>query len=132
MNRMQTVFDVETDEPHYNLKSHVVRIGDDILVAIYGGDRPHIGAASMSQARPSLKDPSQTSATASTFCYPDHKEDLLTKEVSMALSSALGVNVVVVAGVHYDDIDKDGIEQVIQNSRTLTRLILASLASEKA
>jgi hypothetical protein len=127
---MQTVFDIETDEASYNLKSHVLRIGDDVLVAIYGGDRPHIGAASMSQPRQSLEDPSRTSATASTFCYPDHKEDVLTKEVSKVLSSALGVHVVVVAGVHYDDIDQDGIGQIIQNSRTLTRLILAKLKAE--
>jgi hypothetical protein len=38
--------------------------------------------------------------------------------------------VVVVAGVHYDDIDQDGIGQIIQNSRTLTRLILAKLKAE--
>jgi hypothetical protein len=129
MNRVQTAFDIETDEPSYNLKSHVLPIGDDILVAIYGGDRPHIGAASMSQARPNLTEPSRNSATASTFCYPNHKEDVLTREVSTTLSSALCTNVVVVAGVHYDHIDKEGIGQVIQNSRTLTQLILARLES---
>jgi hypothetical protein len=40
------------------------------------------------------------------------------------------VHVVVVAGVHYDDIDRDGIGQIIQNSRTLTRLILGKLEAE--
>jgi L-ascorbate metabolism protein UlaG (beta-lactamase superfamily) len=73
---------------------------------------------------------SQASAAPSTFCYPHHKEDLVTKEVAAALSSALGVHVVVVAGVHYDHIDKHGIERVMANSRTLTRLILARLESE--
>jgi hypothetical protein len=129
VNRVRTVFEIETEEPSYNLKSQVMSIGDDVLVAIYGGDRPHIGAVSMSQARPSLRDRSKTSATASTFCYPDHKEDVLTKEVSMTLSAALGTNVVVVAGVHYEDIDKEGIELVIENSRKLAQRILVKLKS---
>ena len=127
MNRAQTAFEIETDEPSYNLKSHVMPIGDDILVAIYGGDKPHIGAVSMAQARPGPGEPPPNSATESTFCYPDHKEDVLTKEASATLSRELGTNVVVVAGVHYDQIDKTGIEHVIRNCRTLTQLILARL-----
>ncbi len=129
MSRVLKVFEIETEESSCNLKSQVMTIGDDVLVAIYGGDRPHIGAVSMSQARPSLRDRSKTSATASTFCYPDHKEDVLTKEVSMTLSAALGTNVVVVAGVHYEDIDKEGIELVIENSRKLAQRILEKLKS---
>lgn len=122
-------FTLKTDEGAYDLEASVRLIGKDLLVAIWGGEKPHIGAVSVAQPRPSLKDPNVTSATASVFCFAGHKEDELAKAASEILAAALNTQVVVTAGIHWDNISKEGIEKVIRNSETLVDLILEKVAS---
>lgn len=127
-----TDFIVRTAEGAYDLEASVRWIGKDLLVAIWGGERPHIGAVSVAQPRPSLKDSGITSATASVICMLGHKEDELAKAVSEILAAALNTHVVVTAGIHWDNIDGEGIRQVIQHSEILTELILnRTLSSSK-
>jgi len=120
---------VKTNEGAYDLEAGVRLIGQDLLVAIWGGEKPHIGAVAVAQPRPSLKDPEITSATASVICLPGHKEDELAKAVSEILAAALNTSVVVTAGIHWDNISKDGIQKVTENSKILVDLILERIAS---
>jgi len=122
-------FKIKTNEGAYDLEAGVRLIGQDLLVAIWGGEKPHIGAVSVAQPRPSLKDPEITSTTASVICLPGHKEDELAKAVSEILAAALNTPVVVTAGIHWDNISKDGIQKVIENSKILVDLILERIAS---
>lgn len=122
-------FTLKTDEGAYDLEASVRLIGNDLLVSIWGGEKPHIGAVSVAQARPSLKDPNVTSATASVFCFVGHKEDELAKAASEILAAALNTQVVVTAGIHWDNMSKEGIQKVIRNSEILIDLILDKIAS---
>ena len=122
-------FTVKTNEGVYDLEAGVRLIGQDLLVAIWGGEKPHIGAVSVAQPRPSLKYPEVMSATASVICLPGHKEDELAKAASEILAAALNTPVVVTAGIHWDNISKDGIQKVIENSKILVDLILERIAS---
>ncbi len=96
-------------------------------MAIWGGEKPHIGAVAAAQPRPSLKDPAVTSATASVICFPGHKEDDLAKRAAEALAAEIEGRTVVTAGVHWDNLPEDGIRQVIQNTAELTEMIKARL-----
>jgi len=122
-------FVVTTNEGAYDLEASVRLIGKDLLVAIWGGEKPHIGAVSVSQPRPSLKDKNVTSATASVFCFVGHKEDELAKAASEILAAALDTRVVVTAGIHWDNISEEGIRKIIRNSEILVDLILEKIAS---
>jgi hypothetical protein len=119
-----TEFMLKTDTGGYDLTASVRRIGPDLLVAIWGGEKPHIGAVAVAQPRPSLKDPEVTSATASVICNVGHKEDELVKAASEILASALKTQVVVAAGIHWDNLEPKGIRQIIQNSEILVDMIL--------
>jgi hypothetical protein len=122
-------FTVHTCTGRYDLTAAVKRIGADLLVAVWGGERPHIGAVAAAQPRPSLEDPRRLSATASVFCYVGHKEDQLAREAALAIAAAVDSAVVVTAGIHWDNLDEDGIGQVVKNSRALIKLILEQLAT---
>ena len=124
----QRSFSVQTRTGNFDLEAAVRRIGSDVLVAVWGGERPHIGAVAAAQPRPSLADPDRRSASASVLCYVGHKEDLLAREMALALASGIGSAVVVTAGIHWDDLDRGGIAQVLKNSRLLTEQILQRLA----
>jgi len=117
----ETLF--STDGEPYALKASAKWIGKDLLVAIWGGERPHIGSVALAQPRPSLKNPENRSATASVLCVLGHKEDDLVKKASEFLAAALDVRVVVTAGVHWDDLDEEGIQTVIQKSGALVKRI---------
>jgi len=125
-------FRVKTDKEAYNLEAFVKKIGQDLLVAIWGGIRPHIGAVAVAQPRPSLKDQSLQSATASVFCCLGHKDDIVAKEAAEKISSVLNINVTVTAGIHWDDIDEEGIKAAITNSRQLVTMILEEITTQES
>ena len=102
-------------------------MGQDLLVTIWGGTKPHIGAVGMAIPRPSLRDPQKWSATSSNFTFLGHKEDTLVKEISERLASQLKRNVVVVAGIHWDDISNREIRAIENLTKKLTIEILKRL-----
>jgi hypothetical protein len=118
---------VRTETGKYDLEAGLRWIGEDLLVAVWGGDKPHIGAVSAAQSRPSLRDPNAISATASVLCFPSHKEDELAKAMSEVLAAVLDTKVVVTAGIHWDNITSGGIRQVMENSKILVDLILEKI-----
>jgi hypothetical protein len=123
-------FTVHTEEDAYNLSASVRLIGGDVLVAIWGGERPHIGAVAVAQPRPSLKNPELTSASASVICLVGHKEDELVKATAEILAATLETQVVVTAGIHWDNLSPEAIQRIIRHSEILVDTILARLVSK--
>lgn len=123
-----TDFFIKTREGKYDIEAAVRVIGTDLLVAIWGGEQPHIGAVATALPRPSLSDSRRISASASVFCLVGHKEDQLARTVALKIASALNTPVVVTAGIHWDNLDENGIRTVLENSRILTDLILEQVA----
>lgn len=123
-------FSVQTKEKAYNLTAYVRRIGADVLVAIWGGEKPHIGAVAVAQPRPSLKDPEVMSASTSVICLLGHKEDELVKAAAEILAAALKTQVVVTAGIHWDNLDPKAIQQIVRHSEILVDMILERCMTE--
>jgi len=110
----ETFHHFAVDEEGFRIEAVLQRMGNDYLVSVWGG-AAHIGAVAMAQSRPSLADSGRLSASASVFCYLGHKEDDLAKKVAERLAAALGAKVVVVAGIHWDNLKPQGIEQIVKN-----------------
>ena len=122
-------FSLKTVTGSFDLAASVRRIGPDLLVAIWGGEKPHIGAVAAAQPRPSLRDPAVTSATASVICFPGHKEDDLAKKAAEALAAQINGRAVVTAGIHWDDLSEKGIRRIMQNASELVDRIKARLVA---
>lgn len=121
---------IKTERGSYNLEAFVKSIGQDFLIAVWGGERPHIGAVAVSQPRPSLRDERVTSATASVFCFLGHKEDVIAKDTAEKIASSLNVNVTVTVGIHWDDMDDLAIGLVVENSRDFISMIIEGIRAE--
>jgi hypothetical protein len=119
----ESVQHFQVNEAGFLVEALWQRLGNDYLLSVWGGDA-HIGAVAMAQPRPSLADPDCLSATASVFCYVGHKEDELVKKVSEKLASALGTKVIVVAGLHWDNLNPTQIERIVKNVFALVEMIL--------
>ncbi len=118
---------VEVTEGRFRIQGLIEEIGRDLLVSIWGGTNPHIGAVGMAIPRPSLKDPRKWSATSSNFTFIGHKEDLLVKRISEGLAAQLKKNVVVVAGIHWDGITPGEIEAIESLTEKMSARILKRL-----
>lgn len=117
-------FLVEISKGRFKIQGVVQEVGQDILVSIWGGTRPHIGAVGIAIPRPSLSNPKKWSATSSNFTFVGHKEDILVKKISEKLASRLRKNVVVTAGVHWDRITPEEIKTIQHLIQKLSDQIL--------
>ncbi len=108
----------------FKVNAVIHEMGPDILVALWGGTYPHIGAIGMAQVRQSLKTRDETSATSSVFTFLGHKEDSLAKALAEDITRRLARNSVVVAGIHWDNLTDDEIKTVENLCRELTEKII--------
>ena len=97
------------------------------LVTIWGGTHPHIGALALALPRPSLKNRQKTSATSSVLTLLGHKEDVTAKMVSEALAAGLNRNVVVTAGIHWDNLRPEEIGAINDLTKQLVEKIISKV-----
>jgi gallate decarboxylase subunit D len=120
-------FVVAVREGRFRLEALVASIGPDLLVAVWGGTHPHIGAVALALPRPSLQNRRKTSATSSVLTLLGHKEDVTAKVVSESLSAALKQNVVVTAGIHWDNLRPEEIGAINELTNKLIGKITAKV-----
>jgi hypothetical protein len=106
------------------LEAEIIDMGNDLLVTVTGGTHPHIGSISISIPRPSLADPSQTSSTTSTINMIGHKDNEVGDKMAARLSAKLETNVVVVCGIHFDNLNSELIENILKLADELTVKII--------
>jgi gallate decarboxylase subunit D len=121
-------FEVSQKKEHFEVTAQVCMLGNDVLVILYGG-REHVGAAAMAQPRPGISDPGQIGATSSVFTYVGHKEDIIAKSMSEELARGLNKKVVVVAGIHWDNLSLEEIRAIAELCEELTKRIIAEVQS---
>jgi hypothetical protein len=117
-------FTVKISKGRFKINGLVQEVGQDLLVSVWGGTRPHIGAVGIAMPRPSLRDPKRWSATSSNITFLGHKEDTIVKKISEKLSAQLRRNVVVTAGIHWDEITSKEINVVKNLTRKISDQIL--------
>jgi len=120
-------FSVSLKQGRFLLQASGLVIGRDLSVSIWGGTHPHVGAVALAIARPSLRNKRKTSATSSVLTLSGHKEDVTVKMVSEALASALKKNVVVTAGIHWDNLKTEEIEVIVLMTGRLTEKIIEKM-----
>ena len=98
-----------------------MKVGQDFVVVIWGGERPHIGAVALAQSRQSLKDHEKKSATASVLSILGHKEDAVVKSVSERLAAVADRPVVVTAGMHWDNLKNQTLNRSLRMWKYLLR-----------
>ena len=91
-----------------SLEAVILKAGDDLLIKITGGARPHIGTVVL--ARPDGADGVCTEA----MTIPPHKEEMPAREIARRLSAACHRTVVVTAGIHEDELDAQGICEYLE------------------
>ena len=94
-------------------------MGGDLCVALSGGDRAHIGAVALSQARASLQGNGLTRSSTSVITLTGHKEDELARALASRLAESLDATVCVACGIHLDHILPEEREDVVAMAEEL-------------
>ena len=123
-------FKVEISREGFKIHGFIQKLGKDLLISIWGGPQPHIGAVGMAIPRPSLKNAERWSATSSNFTFLNHKEDLLVKKISEKIASQTRAHVVVTAGLHWDNLSPREIALIERLTSKVGDLILKKLKAE--
>ena len=88
-----------------------------IQVGLFGGDQPHIGAVGI------LDPAGKTTVTQ----FEEHREGVLCQQWCEALAKAGRIPAVMSAGVHYDNVSKEEIVQIVRLCNELLKDMLDNL-----
>lgn len=105
----------------YDIRAEVTLLKEDIHVLITGGSLPHVGAVSV------YCDGSEEG----WIQLPGHKEKIVADHWSRVLSEECCCRVTTVCGIHYDDLSKKDIAQIISAMEELLLEILYSIRKEQ-
>ncbi len=100
-----------------------VDVGEDLLVVITGG-KAHIGATAVGITAGGL-------ATSSVITTPAHREDRVVKGAAEKLAKKLDKTVVIVAGIHYDNITKKEITETLRLCDELVDALAGELCKKE-
>jgi hypothetical protein len=105
-------------------------IGADVLIALWGGTRPHIGSLAVATAHPQSAPERERGSTVLQFSFPGHRDEVVARRVAERVAAALQRTVLVSAGIHVPDITPEGIEAVLASTDLLAQKIIHALRSQ--
>jgi hypothetical protein len=109
------------------LEARTEVVGEDVVVAVGGGERPHVGCVVLAQPYPAKGGDTRWSASCSVLTIPPHKEEPIARGIAKKLAATLGRVAVVTAGVHDDDLDAEGIATYLRLGEELAEKLVDSL-----
>ena len=86
-------------------------MGDDLVLMLTGGNKPHIGAVA-------LAIPYKQTSSASLLSVYGHKDGEIAKPLAEKVSKEIKKTVIVIVGIHLDNATKEDIEKLINNSNS--------------
>ena len=102
-------------------------IGEDLVLTLSGGEKPHIGCVVQAVPRPSLSGDGTISVTSSVINLTGHKDEFLCRRLAENRCRETGKVVVCTGGVHMDHITGEQIEELLKNiDRMMTCLLYTS------
>ncbi|MCK5294483.1 MAG: hypothetical protein KAJ49_07525 [Arcobacteraceae bacterium] len=99
-------------ENKYKITLKYMDIGDDLLVIITGG-KEHIGSVSLID-----------NGSYSALSKIGHKDEIISKFATDAISTLIKKDILVVCGIHLDDATQNDIKILMQNAQNCVEKFL--------
>lgn len=124
---MCNILSFQAGEGKYRVHLTATLTGDGIILQLFGGEKPHLGAVVLSIPRPSLADPAIISCNSTVVPRIGHKDDEVAKPVAEKVAVATGQPVSVSAGLHIEKATESEIGLLQENCRQVTEQLLVVL-----
>ena len=118
---------VEDSKSGKRIDARVTAVGQDLVIAVGGGEKPHVGCVVLAQPGASKTKAGGWSTTCSVLTIPPHKEEPIARGVATRVAGAFGRVTVVTAGVHDDNLDADGIAVYLRLGEELANKLVKHL-----
>lgn len=118
---MERVMEIGTGRSWVRLEWRLA--GEDILIAITGGEAPHIGAAALAWQE-------RGAAEVSPLSVPGHRESEVACSCAGAVCRAVGRTVLVSCGIHIDRAERWEIERLCAHAALLTQRLIDLLQTD--
>jgi len=116
---------IEDRKSGRQIAAQIARVGEDLVIAVGGGERPHVGCVVLAQPVSSKVRSGDWSASCSVLTIPPHKEEPIARGIATRVAEATGRVTVVTAGVHDDNLDAAGVAVYLRLGEELAdRLVL--------
>lgn len=106
------------------VKLVAAEVGNDLLVRIFGGTHPHIGAVAIGIPYSSQRTENGTSASVSVHTLVGHKDDSIAQWAADRIARTLNRIVVAVVGIHIDNAAMEEIEVLVETGKELVQEFL--------
>ena len=100
------------------ITASVLVLDQGIRVDLYGGDLPHIGAVSAVSCDKRLE----------TILFPGHREAVLSESWAASLNRQTGMPVAVTAGIHYDGVTWEDIEEIVKVTEEMRKQVMEKIS----
>ena len=118
---------VEDGESGQRIGASITSVGEDLVVAVGGGEKPHVGCVVLAQPQPAKTKSGEWSASCSVLTIPPHKEEPIARGIASQLVEAFGRVTVVTAGIHDDNLDAEGIAVYLRLGEELANELVKRL-----
>lgn len=92
---------------------NITIVGEDIMLQVYGGSRPHLGAAVLAVHSNNINSPHKSDCTLSVLSLVGHKESDLFTMIARRVCKTLNKNCLVSGGIHIDNLSYDQVNALI-------------------
>lgn len=94
------------------LTLEIKSVGEDILILVSGGEKPHIGSAVLAVPRKSLSSDS-ISCTSSVLNVTGHKDEKICRDLAESFCKKYNAVTVCTGGFHCDNLTAAQIQEVV-------------------
>ena len=94
-----------------------VVLDDGVQILLTGGDLSHIGAVSAAEP----------DTPARTLLFPGHRDQDLAEPWAETLAAALHCHVCVTCGIHFDNLSREGLSEVLAAAQILLERVKTAL-----
>lgn len=89
-------------------------LGNDYLITVWGGEKPHIGCTVLAVPRPSLTGDGTISVTSSVLNVTGHKDEEICRRLAEQIAKKKNAVTVCTGGFHMEHIEKAQIQEVLE------------------
>lgn len=105
----------------YEIVAQAELVGDDWHLRISGGDTPHIGALSLAWLE-------EDNIIVKSLVRPSHKDHIVGEVFAKVLAESTKCTVAVEAGIHFEQLSKDEIEEVVRITHEMLSELLNKIS----
>jgi len=104
-------------EGRFCIKLFYQDIGEDKLIIITGGEKEHIGSATLIEI----------GGFVQSFSKKEHKDYIVSEKIANIIYEEIGKELVVICGIHIDNASKEEINILIGNTQKCVNIFGARL-----